>query len=371
MNRVCVHNHFLEDALLTLKSVSRHYGQASAIDGLDLVVPDDSYVSLLGASGSGKTTLLRIIAGFEEPDNGTISLRGARLDGVPPHKRGVGFVFQNFALFPHLSVEDNVAFGLRYREERPVRDKAEVRERVQTILGLVGLEGLGRRAVGAISGGQKQRVALARTLIAEPKIVLLDEPLGALDANLRERMCDELRAIRQRLGISFLHVTGSETEALLMGDQVAVLADGAIAQIAPPDDLFRSPASATVARHLNAFNIISGTVSDGRLRSPVGALALPTGTGARNGQPMSVALPYDGIAVKPRRDEASDGISARFVTAEFKGPSMLSFFRAADGSLIQSLVHLSEPRPPRYEPDQVYALDFDPELLIAFPERAY
>ncbi len=215
--------------MLNLSGVTRRYGDTVALEDLNLIVPEDTYMSLLGASGSGKTTLLRLIAGFEEPDAGQLWLDGERLDGKAPHKRDIGFVFQNFALFPHLSVQENVEFGLKHRETGACTDPKELADRAAKALQLVGLDGFGHRGVGEISGGQKQRVALARTLVTEPRIVLLDEPLGALDANLRNRMCDELRAIRERLKVSFLHVTGSETEALTMGDTVAVLSDGKIA----------------------------------------------------------------------------------------------------------------------------------------------
>ncbi|MEC7259583.1 MAG: ABC transporter ATP-binding protein, partial [Pseudomonadota bacterium] len=255
--------------MLKLSGVTRRYGDAVALDGLDFIVPDDTYVSLLGASGSGKTTLLRLIAGFEEPDAGELMLGGERLDGKPPHRRDIGFVFQNFALFPHLSVEENVAFGLRHRESKAVPAGGELTDRVNAALDLVGLTGFGHRGVGEISGGQKQRVALARTLVTEPRIVLLDEPLGALDANLRARMCDELRAIRERLKVSFLHVTGSETEALTMGDTVAVLANGRIAQAEDSTSLFTQPANTAAARHLNAWNLIGGRVKGRTLDTAV------------------------------------------------------------------------------------------------------
>jgi len=203
--------------VLQLSQVTKSYGASAALDKVDFSLPDNAYISLLGPSGSGKTTLLRVISGFEEPDAGSILFHGKRLDGVEPHDRGIGFVFQNFALFPHLSVAENVAFGLRNRKVDPVTDARALAKRVQDMLSLVGLKGFDDRAVTQISGGQRQRVALARTLVTEPKMVLLDEPLGALDANLRGRMRSELKIIRERCGVTFLHVTGSESEALAMG----------------------------------------------------------------------------------------------------------------------------------------------------------
>lgn len=357
--------------MLALDGVTKRYGDICALDGLSVAVPDDRYVSLLGASGGGKTTLLRIIAGFEEPDAGAVSFNGARLDGMPPHRRGIGFVFQNFALFPHLSVFDNIVFGLRFREADRVGDPAEVSRRAAATIRLVGLDGLEERGVAAISGGQRQRVALARTLVTEPQVVLLDEPLGALDANLRERMCDELKAIRQRLGVTFLHVTGSDSEALIMGDVVAVLAHGKIAQIAPAQALYTQPGSAEVARRLNAYNLLSGTLDRGYFNSPAGRFPIAADD-IVDGTPIDVALRYDRIAARPlvATDTSVPGILARFITSEFTGASILSFFRSVDGELLQVVTHLSGPQPDVLEVNRDYHLSFDPNDAILFPKGA-
>lgn len=352
--------------MLKLAGVTRRYGDVLALDGLDLTVPDDTYLSLLGASGSGKTTLLRLIAGYEEPNEGEVLLNGQRLDGKPPHRRDIGFVFQNFALFPHLSVADNVAFGLRYREVGKVESAAEIKDRTQSALELVGLGDFGHRGVGEISGGQRQRVALARTLVTEPQIVLLDEPLGALDANLRARMCDELKAIRERLKVSFLHVTGSETEALTMGDTVAVLADGKIAQIDGSRRLFTEPQNAAAAHHLNAWNILPGIVEGGALRTSVGLL--PIAEHVADNTPVQLAVRFDKVDVCDPADvpEAHDHFEALYVTGEFNGPTTLSFFRTPDGSLIQVVDHLSNPRLPKLQEGQTYALHFPPQAAVLF-----
>lgn len=357
--------------MLSLCGVSRRYGDVAALEGLHFQVPDNRYVSLLGASGSGKTTLLRLIAGFEEPDSGDITLNGRRLDGVPTHRRGVGFVFQNFALFPHLTVEQNVAFGLQFRAEDPVSDPAERGDRVQAMLRLVGLEGLGGRGVGAISGGQRQRVALARTLVTEPRIVLLDEPLGALDANLRDRMCDELRAIRERLGVTFLHVTGSETEALTMGDEVAVLAGGRIVQSASATDLFERPANADAARHLNAYNLLAGHIADGAFQA--GAGGLPLAQARLETTTGELAVRFDRIGVVPQSQDVPAGhhhFTARFLAVEFNGPTILAFFRTLDGELVQVVDHQARPRLGPLIEGETYALHFDPAAAILFTERA-
>ncbi|SDU48007.1 ABC transporter ATP-binding protein [Stappia sp. ES.058] len=356
--------------MLELIGVTRRYGDITALDGLDLIVPDDTYLSLLGASGAGKTTLLRLIAGYEEPNQGMVRLNDERLDGKPPHRRDIGFVFQNFALFPHLSVEENVAFGLKYREVGAIQSKSEIRERTRNALEIVGLEDFGHRGVGEISGGQRQRVALARTLVTEPRVVLLDEPLGALDANLRARMCDELRAIRERLKVSFLHVTGSETEALTMGDTVAVLADGKIAQIDDPRTLFSQPANPAAARHLNAWNILPGVVEGGALRTSVGLL--PLAETVANDTPVQLAVRFDeiGVCAPDAVPQAHDHFEARYVTSEFNGPTALSFFRTPDGSLIQVVDHLSDSRLPDLEEGRTYALHFQPEAAVLFKGAA-
>lgn len=336
--------------MLTLSRVSRRYGETTALDGVDFVVPENTYMSLLGASGAGKTTLLRLIAGFEEPDQGTISIHGERIDGQPSHLRDIGFVFQNFALFPHLTVAENVSFGLRHRANAPLTNETEIKDRTEQALELVGLTGFGHRAVSAISGGQRQRVALARTLVCEPRIVLLDEPLGALDANLRARMCDELKAIRERLGVSFLHVTGSETEALTMGDKVAVLAGGRIMQADTPDTLFRHPGNAEAARHLNAWNIFDAALC---------------GDAVSGGM---IAVRFDQVDVSPEGGAPANrpSLNATYLTGEFNGPTALSFFRTEDGTLFQVVDHLSQPRLSDLVEGQRYALHFAADAMRQF-----
>jgi ABC-type Fe3+/spermidine/putrescine transport system ATPase subunit len=339
--------------ILQLAGVSKSYQGLKALDHIHLGIEGNSYVSLLGASGSGKTTLLRVIAGFEEPDRGSVVFDGRRIDGTPAHTRGIGFVFQNFALFPHLPVAKNVAFGLENADGRSVAP-AEVRERVRAILELVGLTGLEDRAVTQISGGQRQRVALARTLVTEPRLVLLDEPLGALDANLRLRMRDELRAIRERLGITFLHVTGSETEALAMGDVVVVLDSGRIGQIGPADTVYNRPASRAVARFLNCYNLFDGRAESGIFVSDAGRFPLAEAAPA-----SAYGIRYDRIEVRP--DDAPTGtdevrLDGTFVASEYTGASVLSFFALPGGRMIEVEDHLSHRAPPSYRSQARYGL---------------
>jgi putative spermidine/putrescine transport system ATP-binding protein len=344
-------------AVLQLSGIVKSYGDVPALDGIDLSLADDNYISLLGPSGSGKTTLLRIIAGFEHPEKGTIRFNGKVINAVPPHERGIGFVFQNFALFPHLSVEENIAFGLTNRKVAPVTDRKALMTRVNDIIALVGLKGLEDRGVTQISGGQRQRVALARTLITEPKMVLLDEPLGALDANLRTRMRSELRSIRARSGITFLHVTGSETEALAMGDTVLVLDNKKIAQQDDADTIYNRPGSPAVARFLNCYNLFSGRVDGNVFSSAAGPLAI--GSHAQPSAKPAYAIRYDRIAIRPLGspigvDEVR--IEGTFVASEYTGSAINSFFSLDDGKVFEVESHLSQVEAETYEPHGRYSL---------------
>ena len=234
------------------RSVTRHFGIVKAVDGLDLTIAEGAFFAMLGPSGSGKTTCLRLISGFETPSSGTIRIMGEDVSRTPPHLRNVNTVFQDYALFPHMNVRDNVAYGLMVKgvAKRLREDKAE------ELLALVKLSGYGNRKPGQLSGGQRQRVALARALINEPRVLLLDEPLGALDLKLREAMQDELKALQRRLGITFVFVTHDQNEALSMADSLAVFNEGRIAQIGTPADIYDRPATRFVADFVGSSNIL-------------------------------------------------------------------------------------------------------------------
>jgi spermidine/putrescine transport system ATP-binding protein len=239
-----------------LEGVVKTFDDVTAVDGISLEVPRGSFFALLGPSGCGKTTTLRMIGGFEEPTAGRILLGDRDVVGLPPYKRDVNTVFQSYALFPHMSIEDNVAFGL----ERKGVPKADRALRVNEILALVGLEGYARRKPRQLSGGQQQRVALARALVNHPRVLLLDEPLGALDLKLRKQMQLELKRIQSEIGITFVHVTHDQEEAMTMADAIAVMNRGRIEQLGPPQELYERPATAYVAGFLGASNLLSGTV---------------------------------------------------------------------------------------------------------------
>jgi len=351
-----------QTAIFRIDGVTKSYGGVKALDAVTLEAGVNEYLSLLGPSGSGKTTLLRVIAGFEVPDSGRVFFQGRDITNLPAHDRGIGFVFQNFALFPHLTVRQNIAFGMA--NGAVLVSSEETAHRTQTIIDMVGLTGMEDRGVDQISGGQRQRVALARTLVMQPKLVLLDEPLGALDANLRGRMRNELRAIRERMGVTFLHVTGSETEALAMGDSVVVLDRGRIIQRGAPDDVYSTPASPDVAHFLNRFNLFEGTLSGGTFTGPFGAVVAAKVTRA----PRDVyAIRYDRLRVSPLSASATGpALKATYIANEYLGSSVMNFFETADGKVVEVEHHLSLGAPETFEPRQDYLLTWAPEQAIVF-----
>lgn len=344
-------------AAVVLDRLTRRYGSIVALDEITAAIPNDAYVAVLGPSGSGKTVLLRVIAGFEQPDSGAVCVAGEPIDTLPPYLRGFGFVFQNFALFPHLNVRDNIGFGLLHRAVAPIKNKAAVQERVSSMIDLVGLTGLGDRGVHQISGGQRQRVALARTLVTEPRLVLLDEPLGALDANLRTRMRAELQRIRERLRVTFLHVTGSESEALATGEQIIVLDRGRVAQFADPDTVYNRPATPSVAKFLSCYNIYPGRLDGHWFLTEHGEFTV-NGATVLTGDP-AYCIREDLIRVNdetdpPAKDEA--GVRARFITSEYSGASVTYFFDRPGSAPLEVEAHLSHRRPEDLVPQRVYWL---------------
>jgi len=243
-------------SVLQIESLTRHFGDFTAVDGVDLEVEEGSFFSILGPSGCGKTTLLRMIAGFLEPTSGTVRIRGADMAGIPPNRRPVNLVFQNLALFPTMDVAANIAFGLKRRRY----PGADIRRRVASMLERVGLEGYGGKPIAQLSGGQKQRVAIARALVLEPSILLLDEPLGALDLKLREQMKIELKKLQAREGTTFIYITHDQSEALVMSDRVAVMNEGRFEQIDTPQGLYASPVSRFVAGFVGENNILEADI---------------------------------------------------------------------------------------------------------------
>ncbi len=292
----------MTDALLTLRSVSRRYGSTQAVDGVSLEVAQGEFVSLLGPSGCGKTTLLRLIAGFSEPDAGDILIGGRQMKGVPPAKRNLGLVFQNYSLWPHMTVADNVAFGLDCRGMR----RAERRARVAECLALVQLDAMAGRYPRELSGGQQQRVALARALAYRPTLLLLDEPLSALDRKLREDLQGELRRLQRELGVTTILVTHDQDEAIALSNRIAVMNAGRIEHVGHPQQIYTRPATAFVAEFVGRASLLEGHIAS-------------EGAGA-------VFVGGDGL--KLRLPEAPQGCgSARLLLR----PEMISVARATDG----------------------------------------
>lgn len=311
---------------MELRGVTKRFGDVTAVDSVDLAIRDGEFLTLLGPSGCGKTTILRLLSGFEVPDQGAVVLQGIDVSHVPPHKRDVNQVFQSYALFPHLSVEGNVGFGLRMRGVDP----QDVKSRVKEALELVALDGLGGRRTSELSGGQRQRVALARAIVCKPKALLLDEPLSALDAKLRQAMQIELKRIQQRLGMTFVFVTHDQEEALTMSDRIAVVNKGRIEQLDAADEIYEHPATAFAADFVGAANLVRGEV-----------LSIRNGQcEARIGEGAVLMFHHSGIAencadvllsIRPEKIHLSD--SAEGMSGAFPGVIEEVIFRGAFAEL--------------------------------------
>jgi spermidine/putrescine transport system ATP-binding protein/putrescine transport system ATP-binding protein len=281
--------------VITIRNVSKFFGRVQAVREVSLEIAQGEFFSLLGASGSGKTTLLRMLAGFEGVTSGSIVIDGQQMQDVPPHHRPINMVFQNYAIFPHLNVRDNIAYGLR-RLGLPKSDQARM---VDEMLDLIALPGYGDRRANQLSGGQQQRVALARALILKPKVLLLDEPLGALDRQLREQMQLELRLLQQRLGITFVLVTHDQEEALTLSDRVAVMAQGRVVQVDTPAGLYERPCNRTIAGFIGSMNFFPATVHrKGAPEIEVEALGSVVMNGHDDGRPDGAAAT---VAIRPEK----------------------------------------------------------------------
>ncbi len=248
----------MSNNIIELKNISVAFDGQQIIENMNLYIRDKEFITFLGPSGCGKTTTLRMIAGFQEPDSGEVIFDGEKINGVPPHKRQLNTIFQRYALFPHLNVYENIAFGLRLQKKK----EKEIKEAVTDILAKVNLKGFERRDISSLSGGQQQRVAIARALVVKPRVLLLDEPLGALDLKLRKDMQVELKNIQKSLGITFIYVTHDQEEALSMSDTIVVMDSGVIQQIGTPTDIYNEPKNAFVADFIGESNIIEGVMKD-------------------------------------------------------------------------------------------------------------
>ena len=317
-----------------------------AVDGIDLDIASGEFFSLLGPSGCGKTTTLRLIAGFEQPTSGRILLDGADVSGVPPHRRNVNTVFQSYALFPFLSVFDNVAFGLKHRDV----SKAELNRRVGEALELVKMTGFAKRRPGMLSGGQQQRVALARALVLNPAVLLLDEPLGALDAKLRRSLKVELKALQEEVGITFLYVTHDQEEALTMSDRMAVMNAGRIAQIGAPRDVYTEPADTYVADFLGVSNLMEVDVVE---RGPGSACRMKLGDStlvAERGEvdgtgPAHAVIRPERVRLEPHGSDGPNRVPAMVERLVFLGAATQVMLRLGPGVPLQALIQNDGERP--------------------------
>ncbi|MDT4846730.1 Spermidine/putrescine import ATP-binding protein PotA [compost metagenome] len=336
---------------LVLRAVTKRFGSNIAVDSLDLTIEAGKLVSLLGPSGCGKTTTLRMVAGFESTDSGTIQIGGTNVTNLPPHRRRLGMVFQNYSLFPHRTVAENIGFGLKMQGAA----KAERDERIKSMLDLIQLSGRGDAFPSQLSGGQQQRVALARSLVVNPKVLLLDEPLSALDKSLRESMQFEIRAMQARLGITTLLVTHDQEEALSMADQVAVMNKGRILQLGTPGEIYDKPQSRFVAEFLGASNIFEGETSPDGSSLLIGgckeSVTIPLATRYPSSQPLT-------LSIRPERIvPVADGnglLNGRVVGAVFRGnyaayqidvPALgreIFIYRQAESRLGELAYHLNE-----------------------------
>ncbi len=309
-----------------VEGISKHYGSLAAVDGVSIDVEAGEFLSLLGPSGSGKTTLLMMIAGFEQPSGGTISVDGQDFTHVAPNKRGVGMVFQKYALFPHMTIRENIAFPLKMRR----LSRHAIGQKVNEALSLVRLEGYDDRLPRQLSGGQQQRVAVARALVFEPPVLLMDEPLGALDKKLREQMQIEIKSIQERLGVTVIYVTHDQEEALTMSDRVAVMNDGKLAQIGAPIELYQSPASPFVADFIGKMNFLTVDyvgADDSSLQLRVAeekTVQLPLGADRQRpavqpGDRLRLALRPERLTLAPNGEGGPSAISGTITTTIFVG----------------------------------------------------
>ena len=346
-----------KNVIIDLKNISMKLGEAQILKDLNMYIRDKEFITLLGPSGCGKTTTLRIIAGFLEPDSGEVIFEDKVINGVPPHKRQVNTIFQRYALFPHLNVYENIAFGLRIKK----LSEKEIKETVNEMLALVNLSGFERRNINSLSGGQQQRVAIARALAVKPRVLLLDEPLGALDLKLRKDMQVELKNIQQRLGITFIYVTHDQEEALSMSDTVVVMDGGVIQQIGTPQDVYNEPKNAFVADFIGESNILDGKMLEDFKCSFSGSQFQCLDKGFGTGESVDVVVRPEDVDIVP----VDKGILTGVVTSvTFKG---VHFEIIVDIGGFKWMIQTTD-----YEPvGKKIGLDIEPDAIHIMKKSKY
>jgi spermidine/putrescine transport system ATP-binding protein len=350
-----------------LVDLVKRFGEFTAVAGINLDMPSGEFFSLLGPSGCGKTTTLRMIAGFEKPSEGQILLDGTDMAQTPPHKRNVNTVFQSYALFPHLTVEDNVAFGLRYKDI----SKDEARRRVGEKLEMVGLTDFGNRRPNQLSGGQQQRVALARALVLEPAVLLLDEPLGALDAKLRKRLQIDLKTLQEQVGITFVYVTHDQEEALTMSDRIAVMSQGRVEQVGGPKEIYEEPATAYVADFLGVSNLMEARASgpgEGGCKVQLGDFALVAGQGddSTTGD-AKITIRPERVDLQPHGASGQNVIPGMVERVVYVGSVLQIILNLAPGQRIQAWVQ-NEGDELTFASGTPVSVRFPPEALRVLPD---
>ena len=342
---------------LELRGVRKTFGAVVALESFDLALAQGEFVSLLGPSGCGKTTALRVVAGFERADEGAVFAAGENISDMAVSKRDMGMVFQSYSLFPHLTALDNVAFGLRMRKQ----GASQRRKIAGEMLDLVGLSNQSAKYAHQMSGGQQQRVALARALAISPRVLLLDEPLSALDAKVRDGLRDEIRRIQRELGITTLFVTHDQEEAMAISDRVGVMSNGRLEQIGAPADVYRSPASAFVARFVGTVNTMLGTVTEGGVNTAAGFVAVPV-VGQASGVEVKVLIRPEAVLVEP---VANEGLVATVTSLSFRGAVTRMTLEVRGG--VPLLADIAGTAAERFSSGGDVAVRFDPSGVFVEP----
>jgi spermidine/putrescine transport system ATP-binding protein len=350
-----------------LEDVTKAFKEVVAVDGISLTVEEGEFFSLLGPSGCGKTTTLRMIGGFETPTSGAIFLGGRDVSNLPPYKRDVNTVFQSYALFPHFDVAENIAYGLKRKKVAGT----EIDKRVKEMLELVDLPGYGSRKITQLSGGQQQRVALARALVNKPQVLLLDEPLGALDLKLRKQMQLELKRIQAEVGITFIYVTHDQDEAMTMSDRIAVMNAGRFEQVGPPHEMYEAPATGFVAGFLGASNLLDGeVVSEGKVRLDAGTtVAVPASRlGASSGL-VKVGVRPEKLHISDT-DRSGNSVEARIVASTYTGVSTTYSCVTSDGASMLVYVQNLHATPEVFAEGANVKLTWDPQHTFVIEKAA-
>ena len=359
----------MAEVSLELKEIKKSFTEGEAVlDNISLEISKGEFITLLGSSGCGKTTTLRIIAGLEQPDAGSVWLDGREVTGLEPNQRDVNTVFQNYALFPHMNVAENIGYGLKLKKV----PKSEIRKKVSQMLELVQLEGYEKRKPSELSGGQKQRVAIARALVNNPKVLLLDEPLGALDLQLRRAMQIELKHLQKKLGITFIYITHDQEEAINMSDRIAVMRDGRIEQIGTPDEIYNHPKTSYVATFVGNANILKGTVegregADLKIAIAGGSvLVVSEGRELKVGKPGTLAVRSENLIFD---ENCGEGLPAEVIEKSFAGGLLRVVLKLADGTEVVANRHGIDAG---VEPGQKVTCFFAAEnaVLVDLPDEA-